>query len=156
MTEKEKAQLSRLKKTSNYNQSDVFSWFTKTAEAKLQAVNEYLSDLLTKNVKFICFCHHQIMLDGVQRMLNEKRVNHIRIDGSTVAKERQKACDKFQTDESYKVALLSITACATGLNLTASSMVIFTEVYWNPGILAQVFIYSIVNILNNFLFGYLG
>lgn len=137
---KSKEQLAKFKQKIRYNKAEVFTWFTKSAEAKIQAVNEYLSDILTKDVKFICFCHHKMMLDGIQEMLNKKKINHIRIDGSTNAKARQEACEVFQSKESFKVALLSITACATGLNLTSSSMVIFAEIYWNPGILAQVFI----------------
>jgi SNF2 family DNA or RNA helicase len=34
--------------------------------------------------------------------------------------------------------LLSITAANSGITLTAAHLVIFTEIYWNPGILTQV------------------
>lgn len=115
-----------------------FKWFSESASAKVPAVIEYLSDILKRDIKLICFCHHKAMLEGVEEMLNKEKINHIRIDGSTPPKVRQEACEVFQSNENFKVALLSLTACATGLNLTAAKMVIFTETYWNPGVLAQV------------------
>ena len=46
-------------------------------------------------------------------------------------------CDQFQTDDNCKVALLSITAANTGITLTAAHLVVFSELFWNPGELTQ-------------------
>ena len=125
----------------------LFEWFNLSAEAKLPAVKEYLKDILdNRDLKMLCFCHHKLMMDGIEEMLNQNKINHIRIDGSTPPKVRQEACDVFQTNDRFRIALLSLTACATGLNLTAASLVVFTEVYWNPGVLAQVRSYSIAHV----------
>lgn len=78
------------------------------------------------------------MLDGIEEKLDALKISHIRIDGSTPANTRQEACDVFQKNDHFNVALLSITACSTGLNLTAANTVIFAEIFWNPGVLAQV------------------
>jgi SWI/SNF-related matrix-associated actin-dependent regulator 1 of chromatin subfamily A len=70
-----------------------------------------------------------------------KGVQYIRIDGSTNPRDRQTYCDQFQTDTKTKAAVLSITAAGTGITLTAASIVIFAELYWNPsvlGILSQI------------------
>ena len=45
--------------------------------------------------------------------------------------------DAFQTDDNVRVALLSITAANSGLTLTAAQLVVFAELFWNPGILTQ-------------------
>ncbi|KAI7692906.1 SWI/SNF-related matrix-associated actin-dependent regulator of chromatin subfamily A-like protein 1 [Sarcoptes scabiei] len=137
---------SQIKNTKNPNdkKSAAFSLFAKSAEAKVEAVNEYLIDILKNDFKIIVFCHHKSMMDGVEEILNKEKINHIRIDGNTSPKVRQEACEVFQTKDSFRVALLSITACATGLNLTAASMVVFAEVFWNPGVLAQVILKSLL------------
>ncbi|XP_054168662.1 SWI/SNF-related matrix-associated actin-dependent regulator of chromatin subfamily A-like protein 1 [Oppia nitens] len=142
MTDKEKTKLSNYSKVANIsssktNNTTLFEWYMDSAIAKLEPVCRYLEQLLTLDIKFLCFCHHKIMMDGIQEMLAQKRINHIRIDGSTSAFDRQEACKQFQEVLKCRVALLSITACATGLNLTSASVVVFAEIFWNPGILSQ-------------------
>ncbi|PBC26166.1 SWI/SNF-related matrix-associated actin-dependent regulator of chromatin subfamily A protein [Apis cerana cerana] len=52
--------------------------------------------------------------------------------------ERRKyEIDKFQNNDSYIAAVLSITAANAGITLTAAQLVIFAELFWNPGILCQ-------------------
>ncbi|KRZ94599.1 SWI/SNF-related matrix-associated actin-dependent regulator of chromatin subfamily A-like protein 1 [Trichinella sp. T8] len=46
-------------------------------------------------------------------------------------------CDDFQACDKIRVALLSITAASTGLTLTSARLVVFAELFWNPGILVQ-------------------
>lgn len=43
--------------------------------------------------------------------------------------ERHTRVTAFQTDTSIRVAILSLSAASTGLTLTASSNIIFAEVY---------------------------
>ena len=50
---------------------------------------------------------------------------------------RKHLCDAFQCDDNVRVALLSITAANAGLTLTAAQLVVFAELFWNPGILTQ-------------------
>lgn len=37
----------------------------------------------------------------------------------------------------HQIALLSITACSHGLNLTQAGTVVFAELYWVPGTIIQ-------------------
>nr|XP_022308254.1 SWI/SNF-related matrix-associated actin-dependent regulator of chromatin subfamily A-like protein 1 [Crassostrea virginica] len=62
---------------------------------------------------------------------------YIRIDGKTTPEQRNYFCNKFQTKDSLRVAILSIFAVNAGLNLSAASLVIFGELFWNPGVLVQ-------------------
>ena len=43
-------------------------------------------------------------------------------------------CKKFQVSDGVHVAILSITAANAGLNLSAASVVVFAELFWNPGV----------------------
>ncbi|NXM40842.1 SMAL1 protein, partial [Gymnorhina tibicen] len=113
-------------------------FFSRTAEAKIRSVVEYILELLESgNNKFLVFAHHKIMLDAVVAELKKKHVEHIRIDGSTSSAERQSLCQKFQFSEKQAVAVLSLTAANMGLTLSAADLVVFAELFWNPGILIQ-------------------
>ena len=65
------------------------------------------------------------------------QVHFLRIDGSTNSVMRKHLVDAFQCDDNVRVALLSITAANSGLTLTAAHLVVFAELFWNPGILTQ-------------------
>ncbi|NWI58234.1 SMAL1 protein, partial [Calyptomena viridis] len=113
-------------------------FFSKTAEAKIHSVVEYILELLESgNNKFLVFAHHKIMLDAVVAELEKKHVEYIRIDGSTPSAERQSLCQNFQFSEKQIVAVLSLTAANMGLTLSAADLVVFAELFWNPGILIQ-------------------
>lgn len=113
-------------------------FYNRTAEAKVHSVIEYILDLLEsgKN-KFLVFAHHKVVLDAIVEELEKKRFDYIRIDGSTSSAERQSLCQKFQFSEKQAVAVLSLTAANMGLTLSAADLVVFAELFWNPGILIQ-------------------
>ncbi|XP_061648113.1 SWI/SNF-related matrix-associated actin-dependent regulator of chromatin subfamily A-like protein 1 isoform X2 [Phyllopteryx taeniolatus] len=113
-------------------------FYNHTAEAKLQAITEYINDMLEcGREKFLVFAHHKLVLDHITSELVKKDVSFIRIDGSTPSSERQHLCDKFQYSGKKCVAVLSITAANMGLTLHAADLVIFAELFWNPGVLIQ-------------------
>uniref|UniRef100_W5K754 SWI/SNF-related matrix-associated actin-dependent regulator of chromatin subfamily A-like protein 1 n=1 Tax=Astyanax mexicanus TaxID=7994 RepID=W5K754_ASTMX len=113
-------------------------FFNHTAEAKIRAIMEYISDMLEcGREKFLVFAHHKKVLDSISKELTDKGVNYIRIDGSTPSAERQQLCERFQFTHQSCVALLSITAANMGLTLHAADLVVFAELFWNPGILIQ-------------------
>jgi len=143
--EKEKQRLEALKEAGNKegdkdkstaleNNSHMFKL---TSEAKAGAVLEHVEMLLDGDVKFLCFAHHSFMLDKIEQQLQRKRVDYIRIDGGTKQEARPELVNRFQQEESVRVAVLSITACGQGLTLTAASHVVFAELYWVPGQLLQ-------------------
>ncbi|XP_054269665.1 SWI/SNF-related matrix-associated actin-dependent regulator of chromatin subfamily A-like protein 1 isoform X2 [Macrosteles quadrilineatus] len=115
----------------------LLQYFSETAKTKASAVCEYIEDVLQDNRKFLCFAHHGDMLEAICQTLENNKTWYIRIDGSVSAEERKQLCDKFQYEDKWMVAVLSIKAANTGLTLTAAQMVIFAELFWNPGDLAQ-------------------
>uniref|UniRef100_A0A673CDI1 SWI/SNF-related matrix-associated actin-dependent regulator of chromatin subfamily A-like protein 1 n=1 Tax=Sphaeramia orbicularis TaxID=375764 RepID=A0A673CDI1_9TELE len=108
-------------------------FYNYTAEAK-----EYITDMLEcGREKFLVFAHHKLVLDHITRELGKKNVSYIRIDGATPSAERQQLCEKFQYSTKAHVAVLSITAANMGLTLHSADLVIFAELFWNPGVLIQ-------------------
>jgi len=115
--------------------------FQASGLAKSQAVSEYLLDWLAGSgtQKILVFAHHKEVLDTLEQTVSKKMkgVGHIRIDGSVPSAERAARVRKFQTNAKIRVALLSVTAAGVGLTLTAASSVLFSELFWTPGVLAQ-------------------
>jgi TATA-binding protein-associated factor len=75
------------------------------------------------------------MLDMVQHNVLEKllpSVQFMRLDGGVEATKRQEIVNKFNTDPSYDVLLLTTSVGGLGLNLTGADTVIFVEHDWNP------------------------
>eukprot|EP00762_Andalucia_godoyi_P000756 ANDGO_03772.mRNA.1 SWI/SNF-related matrix-associated actin-dependent regulator of chromatin subfamily A-like protein 1 len=109
-----------------------------TANAKLKAVLEYVSDLLETGTRFIVFGHHLKVLEELEQMAKKKKVGYILIDGSTSAEKRHVLAEKFRTDlTGCQLAILSMAAAGTGLTLTPCSDVVFAELQWTPGLLFQ-------------------
>ncbi|EFA82162.1 SNF2-related domain-containing protein [Heterostelium album PN500] len=111
--------------------------FRDTGLGKMAAISKFIEDKLEDNSKFLIFAHHKTVMDGIEQLVKKKKVEYIKIDGTTPAHARSNLVNIFQTDEKIKVAILSITAAGTGLTLTAASVAIFAELYWTPGVLMQ-------------------
>uniref|UniRef100_A0A8C3AK53 SWI/SNF-related matrix-associated actin-dependent regulator of chromatin subfamily A-like protein 1 n=1 Tax=Cyclopterus lumpus TaxID=8103 RepID=A0A8C3AK53_CYCLU len=131
-------QLANVHRNKMQDKEALLVFYNQTAEAKLQAIMEYITDMLEcGREKFLVFAHHKLVLDHITTELVKKNVCYIRIDGSTPSAERQQLCEKFQFLTKTCVAVLSITAANMGLTLHAADLVVFAELFWNPGILVQ-------------------
>ncbi|TBU18596.1 Snf2/Rad54-like helicase [Ordospora colligata] len=117
--------------------SSIVVQYREAVGLKMDSVKEYLETVVRSGVKFIVFCHHIEMMDGLNVFFESLGVSMIRIDGSTPSNSRHLLVKKYQDDNEVRLALLSITACSTGLTLTAGKLVVFAELYWNPGVLLQ-------------------
>ena len=108
-----------------------------SAEAKAQGVKDYIRYLIENKCKFLIFAHHKIMLDSIEEEVKKLKIDYIRIDGKVKVEKRQEYVNKFQNDETCLVAILSITACYTGITLTAASTVVFSELHMTPAVMIQ-------------------
>ncbi|CAK7227306.1 TATA-binding protein-associated factor mot1 [Sporothrix curviconia] len=83
----------------------------------------------------LVFCQMKEMLDMVQNTVLKTMlpsVSYLRMDGSVEANKRQDIVNKFNSDPSYDVLLLTTSVGGLGLNLTGADTVIFVEHDWNP------------------------
>ena len=111
--------------------------YTLTAKAKKEGVCEYISDILENDEKIIVFAYHHEMLDRIEFLMKEKKIQYIRIDGSTKQDKRYEYVTYFQKEKSCQVAILSIIAASTGITLNSAHIVIFAELTWTPSIMIQ-------------------
>ena len=111
--------------------------YAMTGEAKLPGIRDYVNYLVDNSCKFLIFAHHSEVLDAIEEVIITDKIGYIRIDGKVAIEKRQDLVNKFQTDEDCLVAILSITACATGLTLTKASTVVFAELHFTPSIMIQ-------------------
>lgn len=73
------------------------------------------------------------MLKLIEEYLHYHKIRYEKIDGSTKAKDRQRAIDKFnKRPEHFEIFLLSTKAGGIGINLTSAKIVIIYDSDWNP------------------------
>ncbi|KAL9653812.1 hypothetical protein ABK040_012873 [Willaertia magna] len=77
------------------------------------------------------------ILEEVDEFTTQEPYDYIRIDGSTLPKDREDLAQHFRSNERCLAAVLSMTVAGTGLNLVPCSIVIFAELSWNPALLNQ-------------------
>ncbi|XP_062187807.1 uncharacterized protein LOC133891109 isoform X2 [Phragmites australis] len=101
-------------------------WFSNHFIMKGLAANDNL-DPQSSCQKTIIFAHHLKVLDGVQVFVSENGIKFVRIDGSTLQRERKEAVDSFRLDPEVKVAIIGITAGGVGLDFSTAQNVVFVE-----------------------------
>ena len=77
--------------------------------------------------KLVIFAHHRRVLDGLQAHLHRRGHLLVRIDGSTPLAQRHAAIRRFNREASVQLALISVTAAALGIDLSAASQCVFAE-----------------------------
>ncbi len=86
------------------------------------------------NHKMLIFSQFLGMLALVKEKLDADGIKYVYLDGSTPAKDRKMLVDKFQTDKTVQVFLISLKAGGVGLNLTAADYVYVIDPWWNPAV----------------------
>ncbi|KAL7571475.1 hypothetical protein ACA910_019226 [Epithemia clementina (nom. ined.)] len=105
-----------------------------TAMSKLNPALELLDDILLTETKVVVFAHHRELMDGLLEHLGDRAVC---VRGGMSNEHRRDAVHRFQTDPHVSVFVGSIRAAGEGLTLTAASHVIFLDLDWSPGKMAQ-------------------
>lgn len=88
--------------------------------------------------KAIIFTQYREMGDLLQQFIaNRLGYAPLFYHGGCSISERNNIVDRFQHNRADRVAILSLRAAGTGLNLTAASHVIHYDLWWNPAVEAQ-------------------
>jgi superfamily II DNA or RNA helicase len=105
------------------------------ASAKLELLEELLEEAIDGGHRVLVFSQFVAMLSLIRGRLETKAIDFSYLDGQT--KERQAVVDKFQSDPSIPVFLMSLKAGGVGLNLSAADTVIHFDPWWNYAAEAQ-------------------
>ena len=103
--------------------------------AKLDALLEQIEELHDEGHQVLVFSQFIEMLEIIQARLVKSDIGHLMLTGQT--ENRAELVEKFQSDRTKTVFLLSLKAAGSGLNLTAASYVILCDPWWNPAVEAQ-------------------
>ncbi|KAK2593643.1 hypothetical protein QQS21_008647 [Conoideocrella luteorostrata] len=106
-----------------------------TVSIKLPSkVEALITDIQTlpPNEKCIVFSTWRLTLDIVEAGLRQSSLSSIRFDGKVPQKERHNIVDRFKTDSSIRVMLLTLSCGAAGLTLTVATRAYLLEPHWNP------------------------
>ncbi|CAL0323772.1 unnamed protein product [Lupinus luteus] len=87
--------------------------------------------------KMIIFAHHHKVLDGLQEFVCEKGIGFVRIDGTTLARDRQSAVVSFRSSPEVKIAIIGILAAGFGLDFSTAQDVVFLELPQCPSVMLQ-------------------
>ncbi len=109
--------------------------FEEAGSAKLEALYSQVSEVLDEGHKLIIFSQFTKLLGYVQRHFDQQGTPYAYLDGQT--RNRGDVVDRFQTDPTCNIFLVSLKAGGTGLNLTAAGYVFLLDPWWNPAVEAQ-------------------
>ncbi|MEI7671338.1 MAG: DEAD/DEAH box helicase [Deltaproteobacteria bacterium] len=105
--------------------------------SKLTELDLLLAQLFDEeDRKIVLFSEWTGMLDMIEPLLEARKLNYVRLDGSVPQKMRQGLVQQFQGNPDCKL-FITTNAGSTGLNLQAANTVINVDLPWNPAVLEQ-------------------
>src|SRR5260221_9988455 len=102
---------------------------------KVAFLLEQLRAVRGEGHKALVFSQFTSLLGIVRRALDEEGFSYEYLDGQT--RDRAACVERFQTDATKSLFLISLKAGGVGLNLTAADYVFILDPWWNPAAEAQ-------------------
>ena len=91
---------------------------------------ELIEEARQSKQKVVVFSQYLHMLDIIESYLKENNIQYAAIRGST--RDRREQMKRFQTDPNCEVFVGSLQAAGVGIDLTAASIVVHYDRWWNP------------------------
>jgi non-specific serine/threonine protein kinase len=98
--------------------------------AKLNRFVELAEELISEGHRALVFSQFVGFLKLIEAEVKQRGWNYEYLDGQT--KDPQELVDRFQSDSSNDLFLISLKAGGEGLNLTAADYVFIMDPWWNP------------------------
>ena len=99
---------------------------------KFEKLKVMLEEIVDEGHRILLFSQFVDMLDIIKAWLDKTGIKYEYLTGKT--KDRQGAVERFNTDPTVKIFLISLKAGGTGLNLTGADYVIHYDPWWNPAV----------------------
>ncbi len=103
--------------------------YTRHASGKFDLLKELLEEALGSGHKIVIFSQYLQMIEIIKKHLTSLGVGHVALTGQS--RDRGAIIQKFQTDESCRVFVGSLLAGGIGIDLTAASVVVHYDRWWN-------------------------
>ena len=103
-------------------------------QGKMKQAIAWIQDFLDADGKLVVFAVHKFVIDALMTAFKGIAV---KIDGSVMNEDRQRAVDVFQHNPEVRLFVGNIKAAGVGITLTAASNVAFLELPLTPGDLSQ-------------------
>ena len=103
--------------------------FEKHESGKFELLKEILEEALGSGHKIVIYSQYVGMIKIIESYLKQIDVKHVTLTGQT--RNRGKVISTFQNDPEYKVFCGSLLAGGIGIDLTAASVVVHYDRWWN-------------------------
>jgi SNF2 family DNA or RNA helicase len=97
---------------------------------KFELLKDLLSEALESGHKIVIFSQYVKMIEIITSYLTLEKISHVVLTGKT--QNRGEIIARFQTDTNTKIFVGSLLAGGIGIDLTAASVVIHYDRWWNP------------------------
>lgn len=99
------------------------------SSGKWERFKELLEEARESGQKVVVYSQYLMQLDIIEQYLKEQKIGYVGLRGST--KDRGTVVKRFQTEPKTEVFVASLQAAGLGIDLTAASVVIHYDRWWN-------------------------
>ncbi len=99
---------------------------------KFEQLKSMLEQIIEEKHRVLLFSQFVDMLDIIKVWLEKEGIKHEYLTGKT--KDRGEVVERFNSDPTIPIFLISLKAGGTGLNLTGADYVIHYDPWWNPAV----------------------
>jgi SNF2 family DNA or RNA helicase len=109
---------------------NVFAMVRRIGQAKASLAADYAAQLARNAGKVVFFAKHIDVMDAASDLFESRGIRHVSVRGDQTRTVRQRNIDAFVNDSDIEIAICSLTAAGTGLNLQVASNVVLAELSW--------------------------
>ena len=101
----------------------------KIISSKKEVLIENVIEAIENNHKVLIFVNYLSSIESICNSLKENKIKFLKMTGQT--KDRQSLVDKFQSDDRYKVFVMTLKTGGVGLNLVSADTIFIYDPWWN-------------------------